>query len=233
MTERWVVCLKHGEKYSADYVNKLFNMTKRNMNVPFRFACITENSKGLDPDITIVPLPIHDKLQGWWYKPYVFSKDFPLSGDLLFMDLDIVIIKNIDYLWEYDSDKFCIIRDFTRSTNTDWKKFNSSIFRFKSHSLSFVWDNLLKNLEVTKRFHGDQDWIYDQVVSNFSYWPDDWIQSYKWEIRSRAEITKVGAIRKFNSIKNPIIDPNTKILVFHGEPKPEHVDDPIVVQNWK
>jgi len=231
--ERWIVCLKHGTKYSSDYVNKLFNMVKRHTTVPFNFACITEDTRGLDPAITIVPLPMHDKLEGWWYKPYIFSKDFPLSGELLFMDLDLVIIKNIDCLWDYTPENFCIIRDFTRSTNPDWKKFNSSIFRLASKSLPHVWDNLLKNLEVIRRFHGDQDWIFDQVVSNFNYWPDEWIQSYKWEIRSRSEITRVGAIRKFNSVKHPIINSNTKILVFHGEPKPEHVDDPIVVQNWR
>ena len=81
--------------------------------------------------------------------------------------------------------------------------------------------------------HGDQDWIYSQIRNNFQFWPDDWIRSYKWEIRSRNDIIKIGLKRQFKEVANPAIDPRTKILVFHGDPKPEEVQDPIIVDNWR
>ena len=231
--DRWVVCLKHGEKYNHTYVNKLHNMTKRHMTLPFNFACITENSDSLNPDIKIIPLPRSKNLSGWWYKPWVFSKDLPLEGEILFLDLDIVIIKNIDSLWEFNNSSFSIIRDFNRSTIKDWAKFNSSIFKFPKGSYSYVWDNFIKDTSVMRKLHGDQDWIFSQVRSNFQFWPDEWIQSYKWEVRNRQDVIKDGIKRRFKDIANPIIKPETKVLVFHGDPKPSDVQDPIIVDNWQ
>lgn len=228
----WVVCLKHGTKYSSEYVNRLFNMCKRHITVPFNFACITENSTGIDPSIKIIPVP-QIAVAGWWYKPWVFSDEIPIDGTILFLDLDIVIINNIDMVWTYQPEKFCIIRDFNRSTIKEWNKFNSSIFKFQKGNFSFVWDNFIKDTSVTKRLHGDQDWIFNQVKRNFSFWPDEWMQSYKWEIRNRQDIIKVGIKRQFKDVANPKIDPRTKILVFHGDPKPDEVRDPIVVDNWR
>lgn len=233
MKEKWIVCLKHGTKYSSEYVNKLYNMTKRHSTMPFNFACITENSQGLDSNIHIIPLPKDIILSGWWYKPYVFSSELPIDGTILFLDLDLVIVNNIDYLWTYEPEKFCIIRDFARSRIKQWSKFNSSVFRLEKGQHSKVWDNLVSDSTITKRMHGDQDWIYNQITKNFSFWPDQWIQSYKWEVRSKNELVGVNSGRRFVNVANPRINQGTSILVFHGDPKPEHVQDPIIIDNWK
>ena len=231
--DKWFVCLKHGNKYSSSYVNKLYNMVRRHCTVPFGFACITEDASHLNQDIKVIPIPKQPGLQGWWYKPWVFSPDLPLEGTIIFLDLDIVIIGNIDSLWTYNTGKFCIIRDFNRSSIKDWSKFNSSIFKFEKGSFDFVWGNLIKDISITRRMHGDQDWIYSQIRHNYMFWPDEWIRSYKWEIRNKNDVVKVGLKRQFKEVANPQIDPRTKILVFHGDPKPEEVQDPIIVDNWQ
>jgi hypothetical protein len=201
--------------------------------VPFGFACITEDASHLNQDIKIIPIPKYPGLQGWWYKPWVFSSELPLEGTIIFLDLDIVIIDNIDSLWTYNPGRFCIIRDFNRSSIRDWSKFNSSIFKFEKGNFQFVWDNLIKDITVTRKMHGDQDWIYSQIRNNYQFWPDEWIQSYKWEIRNRNDVIKVGLKRQFKEVANPKVDPRTKILVFHGDPKPDEVKDPIIVDNWQ
>ena len=38
-----IVCMKWGNAYGADYVNRLYNMVKRNMTRPFRFICFTDH----------------------------------------------------------------------------------------------------------------------------------------------------------------------------------------------
>ena len=229
----WIVCLKHGTKYSHDYVNKLYNMVTRNSSVTFGFACITENAVGLNPNIKVIPLPEVSGISGWWYKPWVFSQDLPLQGTIIFLDLDIVVVKNIDELWNYNPGKFCIIRDFNRSTIKDWSKFNSSIFKFEKGAYSFVWENFISDTKIVKRMHGDQDWIFSQIKKNFTFWPDEWIRSYKWEIRIRQDIVRDGIKRVFRDVVNPTVDDRTKILVFHGDPKPSDVKDPIIVDNWR
>jgi len=232
--DRNVVCLKYGDKYSSLYVNRLFNMVKRHTTGDIGFFCITENPVGLDPDIKIIQIPEVKGLQGWWYKPFVFSKDLPINGKILFLDLDVVIIKNIDCFFEYSPSKFCIIRDFTRAMNSAWNRYNSSVFRLDSGTLPHVWDNLIRDISITKRLHGDQDWIFETVKENFQFWPDEWCQSYKWEIRNRNEIVGVGRQRNFSTIQHePKIKTETRILVFHGDPKPEQVKDPIVIDNWR
>ncbi len=80
--DRNVVCLKYGDKYSSLYVNRLFNMVKRHTTGDIGFFCITENPVGLDPDIKIIQIPEVKGLQGWWYKPFVFSKDLPINGKI-------------------------------------------------------------------------------------------------------------------------------------------------------
>ena len=229
--DKWILCLKHGTKYSAEYVNKLYNMTTRHSSVPFKFACITENADGLDPNITVIPIPKYS-VSGWWYKPWVFSSELPINGTILLLDLDIVVIKNIDSLWDFQPGKFCIIRDFNRSMIKDWNKFNSSVFRFEKGHHNYVWDNLVKDLSQTKRMHGDQDWIFSQIKTGFVFWPTEWIQSYKWEVRDRTDLIKVGNQRRFKERASPVINGSTNILVFHGDPKPSEVEDLIVVQNW-
>lgn len=208
-------------------------MSKRHSTVPFTFACITENPQGLDANIHIIPLPAYDKLQGWWFKPYVFSNEIPIDGTILFFDLDLVIVKNFDYLWTHEPNKFCIIRDFARSRIKHWTKFNSSVFRLEKGQHAHVWDNLISDFNALKKMHGDQDWIHLQIKSNYAYWPDQWIQSYKWEIRSKSDLVGVNSARRFSDVKNPSIARDTSILVFHGDPKPDQVKDPIIVDNWR
>ena len=99
--KRYVVCLKHGEKYDASYVNTLYSMVKRNCSLSFEFVCFTENTNGLDSNIKTMPLPQIPAIKGWWYKPYFFSGDFPLDGTILYIDLDVIIFRNIDKLFEF------------------------------------------------------------------------------------------------------------------------------------
>jgi len=227
-----VVCLKHGSKYGPEYVNRLYNMIQRNLTIPFKFFCLTENTNGLLPQINVLPLPTIP-VEGWWYKPYVFSKDLGLTGEILFLDLDIVIIKNIDCFFNEDKTNLFIIRDFTRVNIHKWEKFNSSVFKFHSGTHANIWENFIRNpYEATRSMHGDQDWIYKQTRKHFHYWPDDWCQSYKWEVRKREEIEVKNGKRKFKNMRSPEIKEQTKILVFHGDPKPEDVEDPIIVNNW-
>ena len=233
--KNYVVCLKHGTKYSAKYVNVLYNMCKRHLTIPFEFVCFTENPLDINPNITIHPLPKIDNAHGWWYKPYFFSKDLPFKGTILYMDLDVVIFDNIDKMFTYHNNKFCIIRDFNRSIRKDWRKMNSSIFKFTTPHMHYLYDTYAKNPKYfINRLHGDQDFIFENTKpDDFIWWPDEWIQSYKWEMRDRRELIRVDGKRNFNQNKEPIIKPQTAIAVFHGEPHPHEVTDKWVVDNWQ
>lgn len=228
-----IVCLKHGNKYSADYVNKLYNMVKRNITVPYEFYCFTENRKGLDPNIKVIDLFLHPRIQGWWYKTYFFNPNIGLNGTLLYFDLDVIVFDNIDKLFDYKPGEFCIIRDFNRSLRKDWNKMNSSVFRLEIGQHAHVYENYIKDPTNARRYHGDQDWIFAQVTEDFNFWPEEWIQSYKWEMRDRNQLQRINGVRNFRKPGEPKIVKGCSVAVFHGQPNPHDCIDPWCKENWK
>lgn len=209
-------------------------MVKRNLTVEFEFVCFTENPLGLDTNIRIEPLTLKTGVEGWWYKLLFFDKNLPLKGTILFLDLDVIIFENIDKLFQFKPKKFCIIRDFNRYVIKNYQKFNSSVFRLETGSKHFVYENFSKDYsKIIRQFRGDQEYIFSQIKDNFEYWPDDWIQSYKWEMRSRPPMTKAPkGERNFILPGKPAIKPDTSIAVFHGDPNPHNCIDPWCKQHW-
>lgn len=233
----YVLCLKHGTKYSADYVNKLYSMVQRHCTLDFEMVCLTDDSKGIDSNITVLKLP--GNLQGWWCKPYMFSNELPLNGTVLYMDLDIVIANNIDQLFTWEESSWCTIRDFTRKMRPTWQKYNSSVVRFKTGQLSHFWENFVNDQKnIQQRWHGDQDWLYDIALrskTTAKLFPDKWILSWKWEIR-RDKTFKQGTPRgkrQLRTIEHVVPPDECCVCVFHGDPNPEHCADPWVVDNWR
>lgn len=234
--KKYVVCLKYGTKYGPEYVNNLYNMIKRNLTVEHEFVCFTEDSTGIDPNIRIEPIPLISGVEGWWYKPMFFDPKLALHGIILFFDLDVIVFKNIDNLFTYHPNKFCIIRDFNRFAIKNYNKFNSSVFRLNTGMHSSVYTDFMKDPRaIIRRYHGDQDWIRATVKDGeFVFWPDQWIQSYKWEMRGRPRYDRQPrGQRDFETTGDPIINNETSVAVFHGDPNPHNCKDQWVVDNWK
>jgi len=231
----YVLCLKHGTKYSSDYVNKLYNMVQRNCTLKYEFVCLTDDATDLNPNIKVIALP--GGLSGWWCKLYMFSRDLPIHGTVLYMDLDVVIAGNINKLFTYQPTHWCTIRDFTRAMRPDWKKYNSSVVRFQTGELHHVWEEFDKNkLEIQRRLHGDQDWLYEATrTKQAMLYPDSWILSWKWEVRKSKEYDYGGTKgnRKFRHIENVKPKVECCVTVFHGDPNPHNCEDPWVIDNWR
>ena len=104
--------------------------------------------------------------------------------------------------------------------------------------MGYVFDNFMESSAMNiRRFHGDQDWIFAEVGPNRSqwvFWPDDWILSYKWEMRDRNDLVKLhNQPRNFIEKKDPKLLPKTCVAVFHEEPHPHQCEDNGVKENWK
>jgi hypothetical protein len=234
-SKRYVACLKYGNKYSSDYVNKLYNMVKRNLTIEHEFVCFTENPEGIDENVRIIPLSVSSAIQGWWYKPMFFNPKLEIKGTILFLDLDLVIFRNIDKLFAHRPGEFVIIRDFNRYIIRDYSKFNSSVFRLETGQHAHVFTNFIRDPKaVIRAYHGDQDWIRHCIKSDYCYWPDDWIQSYKWEMRGKPQFDKKPrGERDFVTPGHPRVLDETSIAVFHGDPNPHNCKDPWVIDNWQ
>jgi hypothetical protein len=95
-----------------------------------------------------------------------------------------------------------------------------------------VFDTFINDYRShTRRFHGDQDFIF-KYLQNITLWPDEWIQSYKWEMRSRSDLIKSNGKRNFKNVADPVVKRETSVAVFHGEPDIHECADPWVMKNW-
>jgi hypothetical protein len=210
-------------------------MVKRNLTVPFEFVCYTEDSSDIDTDIRVEPIQIIPGVSGWWYKPMFFNPNLGLKGTILFFDLDVIIFNNIDNLFSYEAGKFCIIRDFNRHVIKNYNKFNSSIFRLTTNMHQHVYTDFIKNPNAQiKRFQGDQDWLRASIKEGtYTYWPDEWIQSYKWEMRNKPRFdNSPRGQRDFETTGDPVVKDATSVAVFHGDPNPHNCKDQWVINNW-
>lgn len=218
-----VVCLKWGNKYPAEYANRLFRMVARHLTRPHVFYCLTEDATGLDPGIVPLALERSPGLTGWWYKLSLFRSDFyGLQGNILYLDLDLVIVDNIDFTADMPGD-FLVIRNWSR--NLMW---NSSVMRFKAGKYGQIWQRFCESPEaVMSRCNGDQEWIF-HCVPEAGNWPGNKIVSYKKSLDSKAFplLEKFGAARL--GLKAPMwmdtrLPEGAAIVVFHGKPDPDDV----------
>lgn len=228
-----ILCVRFGNKYGREYVERLRNMVTRHLTVPYEFACLTDDKHSIQ-DVRTIYQPNANYPRGWWHKVHMFDRNLPLKGRILYFDLDVVICANIDKLCQFSPDQFVGIHDFNRKFYSSWKNLNSSVLAWEHGSQSNIYDEFKLRPADAQRLQGDQDWIWKLCQNKIKFWPKEWIQSYKWEIRSKEELVVINGKRQFNTIKNDlIIHPECSVAVFHGDPNPCAVEDKFVIDNWR
>jgi hypothetical protein len=228
-----VLCVRFGNKYGIHYVQRLRNMLMRHLTVPYELVCFTDDPTPIE-GVRLITQTNSGYIRGWWHKVHMFDPHLPLKGRILYVDLDVVICDNLDKLALFQRNEFVGIRDFNRKFHASWKRLNSSVMAWNAGNQSHIWEEFVKNPNLAMRLHGDQDWIWKTSHTTLKFWPDEWIQSYKWEIRSKNELYITGGKRAFREIRHDVVaPPGCSIAVFHGDPNPCTVYDNFVVDNWK
>lgn len=228
-----VLCVRFGNRYGREYVERLRNMVARHTTIDYDFACLTDDQHPIEGVRTIYQ-PNAGYAKGWWHKVHMFDSSLPLKARILYFDLDIVIHSNIDRLPGYHSDQFIGIHDFNRKFYSSWKQVNSSVLAWNHRSQNHIWEQFKSNPREAQRLQGDQDWIWKLCKDKIKFWPREWIQSYKWEIRKRDDLTLANGKRRFKTIDHSVEpEQGCCVTVFHGDPKPQDVQDKFVVDNWR
>lgn len=208
-----VVCMKWGAKYGPEYVNRLYSMVKRHLQLEFRFACFTDDGSGLDSGIEVFPLPpihvpeAHDISP--WRKVALLNPELgDLTGKTLFLDLDVIIVDDIDCFFEF-SDKFTIIENWTQLGQGIG---NSSVYLFEVGAHSDVALKYEREIDTVFSEYSNEQIFISKNIPDKHYWPKDWCRSFKFHAIPR------GLMRY---LKEPSIPEGCKILVFHGYPNPD------------
>ena len=141
-----VICIKWGTKFGPEYVNRLCKIVQKNLSLPHRFVCFTDSAEGLAEGIEVRELPpyednpnIGDK---GWRKLSLFNEQLAdLAGTALFLDLDIVIRRDLTPFFEAEGE-FLIVKDWDFPNDIIG---NSSVFRFEVGKHPEVLQNFYKN----------------------------------------------------------------------------------------
>lgn len=227
-----VLCCKFGNKYGREYVERLRNMVARHMYQDYEFVCLTDDKHPIDGVRSII-LENQDYKKQWWHKVHMFDPNLPLSERILYLDLDVVIVDKLDKLTKGITSEFMGIRDFNRCFNPKWNCLNSSVLSWNFGDHSKIFDNFKRDPKAAQRMHGDQDWIWQVARPQITFWDERYIRSYKWEVRQRSELIVKNSKRIFKTVRHDVTAPkHCSVLVFHGEPNPEDVQDRLIVDNW-
>lgn len=209
-----VICMKWGTKFGPQYVNRLYEMVEKNLTIPHRFICFTDDTTGLNKGIETFPIPEVSFKNGperGWNKLGVFRKTLAdLEGEALFLDLDVLIIRNIDEFFNQVGD-FFIIKDW------DFKNYigNSSVFKFTIGQHDDIVDYFEKHSdEIRQEFRNEQAYLSYKMKEKgiLQYWPKQWCVSFKRHCLKPFPL---------NWFMSPTLPKDTKILIFHGHPNPE------------
>jgi len=228
-----ILCVRFGNKYGREYVERLRNMVQRHTTVPYEFVCLTDDQHPIDGVKNIVE-PHAGYVKAWWHKVHMFKSTLPITGRILYFDLDVVIHDKIDKLISgLQPEDFYGILDFNRQFVPNWNRLNSSVMSWHAGMQNEIWDKFSRDPQTAMKLHGDQDWIWKVGQNKIKFWPRDYILSYKWEIRNKSEVVVKNGRRLFNMSKEVIPPPDCCVTVFHGDPKPQDVQDKFVVDNWR
>lgn len=210
-----IICMKWGSKYGANYVNTLYAMIARHITLPFQLTCFTDDPNGIDSRVRICELPTLELPAGaperGWNKLTTLQADLGgLTGDVLFLDLDVVIVANIDELFSYPAE-FAIIRDAKLQRRLIG---NSSVYRFKVGRYQEILDKFRQQYaEIQQTFRNEQAYLSHEIHQRgeLSFWPEAWCPSFKYHCM------QPWPLAYFQDAKIPA---GAKIIIFHGHPEP-------------
>jgi hypothetical protein len=170
-----VLCMKWGRRYGPEYVNRLFAMVARHLALPHRFVCLTDDADGIRGEVECRPLPAIELADAaehsGWRKLSCFSAELDdLEGRILFLDLDLIVVADIDCLFNHPG-TFCIIENWTQPARGIG---NSSVFRFEAGAHRPVLERFCADAARIIRNYPNEQTYLTQSVGEATFWPAGW-----------------------------------------------------------
>lgn len=213
-----VACVWVGDKYGVEYVLRLYDAVAANLDMEYEFVCFTDHppQDWFQPREGAINYEIqYDGFPHWWAKLEMFNyRNWEPQDRILYLDLDVVVTGDLRDFFMADH-HFTMIANF--GVNYQHAKYNSSVMVWNGQGpAAKVYDDFKNNDpdRIMKALHGDQCFIWRSRVDDIRTWPKGMCVSYKYDVR------RTG------------LDNGTRIVVFHGDPKPDVVKDQFVIDNW-
>jgi hypothetical protein len=219
VTWKWAPPAGYRSAFSADTVNVLRRMVARHYPEPHQFLCVTDDAKGLDHEVNVVPAwndfkdlpsPSGRKNPSCYRRLRAFAPDVDqvFGPRFVSLDLDTVITGDLRPL-VHRSEDFVIWGDTNPRT-----AYNASMFLLTSGARAKVWETFdpkrsPQQAHASGCFGSDQGWISFCLGKGEVRWTKaDGVYSYRNEL-----------------MNTPALPENARIVFFHGvgDPWQPHV----------
>ena len=223
-----IVCMKWGDLFGPEYVNILYRHVAARTRTPFRFICLTEDGRGLRPEVEVRPLPAlslpggaEPRQQGRWRKLSLFLPGVVDDFDLvMYLDLDLVILGSLDPFFERArGGGLHIIREWNPAL---WEMLPVALRPVRGANSSVMCWNPREQHEIALSYQADPEGCYRDCwneqehvwkkARGLQFWPENWCVSFK-----RACVWYYPFNLVFKKVPKP---DHASIVVFHGRPRP-------------
>lgn len=217
-----VVCWKwrptpgYRSQFGPATVNTLRAMVARHYDAPHRFLCVTDDAKGLDAEIEVippwndfvnVPSPSGGRNPSCYRRLRMFAPDIAqvFGPRFVSIDLDVVITGNLRPVWDRPED-FVIWGDTNPKTF-----YNGSMVLMTAGVRAQVWHTFdpiesPKRAKAAGHFGSDQGWISYCLGPGEATWNQaDGVYSFRNHLQSSG---------------SRALPANARIVVFHGHYDP-------------
>ena len=163
-------------------------MVSRNTERPLRFVCFTDDASGLRPEIE--PLAAAADRPAALASVEGLAKDLAvgrhladLEGDVLFLDLDLVVTGSIDAFFDFKPEEtYCVIENWTQMGEGIG---NTSVFRLRIGAHAEVYDRLMADPAAAVKSTRNGQTFVPRTISRMTYWPAEWCVSFKHTLMPR------------------------------------------------
>lgn len=215
-----IICVKYGDTYNYDHVNKLYKMVKRNLSLPFSFYCLTENPNGINPDIIISPINEEYQLESYWWKFCIFQPEIYQQNVItLYLDLDTLIFTSLDrLLLEADPNKLSIPFIGVADDGQKWLNgVNSSIMIFNPENMKHIWQEFYQDPDYHMlEYFGVCRYLWNRNKDDLKFlkWNKDWTSFLKrYAINYQKETFSDGKVLKFSERYSALTFHNTNVPI--------------------
>ena len=203
-----ISCVKWGNKFSHEHVNRLYTMVSNNIDIPFTFVCHTENPDNIHEDIQIKPLDTSLGLENWWWKLTLFNQE---PGQHMFFDLDVVIQNNLQPIIDsIRPNKLCMIKAFWKDYEIKGNDMdhNSSVMAW-SGDLSHIWNKFKEDIDhYTWAYNGIDGFLYHEI-KDINTFPEKLIYSRLFGV-DKDNCYTYGDFKGYYGM------PNYTVCIFNG-----------------
>lgn len=201
--------LRSGKEYNASHVTALVDGVKRNGGGDVPFVLLTDDLSAGTASGADVTIRLAYDWRGWWSKMALFDPALDGLGDILYFDLDTVIVGDLSEILAHSS--LTLLRDFYRV-----RGLGSGLMRLPVASRRCVWEAWSRHPQYwMSTLRGDQDFL-ERHYLGADRWQDvlpGQVLSYKVHIQPWLNVT-------IPRTRERVVPEGARVVCYHGRPRP-------------